>query len=309
MVLFIDEATRMRRVYFIKTKDKVPDMLARFIADVVSPAGHTVKRFHSDNAGEYVGEDMQRYLARRNIKRTTSVPYNPHQNGIAERALRETTEKARAIHIESGLDERFWCDAVHTATYAINRTPTSSLGYLSPYEAWTGNKPSLTHMRRFGSLAVVIDETRVGKLNPRGINGIFLGYALNNPGYYVYHGGRVHTSDDVTFDEARRGVDFVANTATRNDNQWNTMYDPKAETATNEGETTETWTSNNINKHQESHTHTNTGEAQPRRSIPGQRCRQKPRTIREAQPQTGQTCHQGPYPIREAQPRRAKTGQ
>ena len=236
MIIFICEATRMRRVYFAKSKAEVPDKLAMFVADVITPAGHTVKRFHSDNAGEYVGDKMQRYLANRNIRRSTSVPYNPHQNGIAERALKETTEKARAIHIESGLDERFWCYAMHTATYAINRTPTSCLGYISPYEAWTKHKPTLTHMRRFGSLAVMVDETRVGKLNPRGNNAVFLGYALNNPGYYVFHNGRVHTTDDVSFDEARRGVDHMPELQQASSIQWEANYMPINQNPKIEGE-------------------------------------------------------------------------
>ena len=54
---------------------------------------------------------------------------------------------------DSGLPKRFWAEALSTATYLRNRSPTTSLPKITPFEAWTGNKPNLMHLKVFGCQA------------------------------------------------------------------------------------------------------------------------------------------------------------
>lgn len=49
----------------------------------------------------------------------------------------------------AGLEQKFWVEAVATACYLINRSPTLSLVDKTPIEAWLGHKPSLRHLRVF----------------------------------------------------------------------------------------------------------------------------------------------------------------
>ena len=186
----------------MKNKDEVLNMLKNFVADVLTPAGHEMKRFHSDGAGEYTCGEMVKYLADNKVTRTTSTPYRPHQNGIAERAWRETIEKAVALLIAAGLPERYWTHAVDTATYCINRTPSRVLDSKSPLEAWTGEKPDLSNMRIFGSLAFIKDRHKQNKLTPKASLGVFVGYSMNSPGYHIRICENLRTTIDVDFDEA-----------------------------------------------------------------------------------------------------------
>jgi hypothetical protein len=47
----------------------------------------------------------------------------------------------------------FWGEAVVTAVYILNRSPTKALNGRTPYEAWHGRKPAVSRIRVFGCLA------------------------------------------------------------------------------------------------------------------------------------------------------------
>ncbi len=53
----------------------------------------------------------------------------------------------------ANLPMSFWTYAVHAAVYLRNRSPTRALNNVTPYEAWRGEKPSLSHLRVFGCRA------------------------------------------------------------------------------------------------------------------------------------------------------------
>jgi hypothetical protein len=49
-----------------------------------------------------------------------------------------------------GLPAAFWGEAVTTAVFILNRSPTTSLKGVTPYEAWHGKKPDVSFLRTFG---------------------------------------------------------------------------------------------------------------------------------------------------------------
>ena len=52
--------------------------------------------------------------------------------------------------IQSRLPQKFWVEALSTAVYLHNRSPTKGLADMTPFEAWTGIKPDVKHLRSFG---------------------------------------------------------------------------------------------------------------------------------------------------------------
>ena len=52
-ITFVDDCTRKVWVYSLKTKDKALETFVRWITEVQNRSGHKVKRFWSDNWGEY----------------------------------------------------------------------------------------------------------------------------------------------------------------------------------------------------------------------------------------------------------------
>ena len=68
-----------------------------------------------------------------------------------------------------------------TATYLINRSPSTALEFKTPEEKWKGKPPNLSHLRVFGCSAYAHQSE--GKLEPRALKCIFLGYPQGTKGY------------------------------------------------------------------------------------------------------------------------------
>ncbi|KAK0588475.1 hypothetical protein LWI29_001474 [Acer saccharum] len=110
--------------------------------------------------------------------------HTPQQNGVAERMNRTVLEKVRCLLIGSGLSLNFWGEAAATVAYLINRSPSTAIALKTPEEIWTGRPPSLKHLRVFGCAAYAHQSE--GKLEPRSLKGVFLGYPLGVKGYRVW---------------------------------------------------------------------------------------------------------------------------
>ena len=57
LALFYDVATKYMVVYPLRSKDENTTATKRFCADLRAYGGDTIKRFHSDNGGEYTGKE------------------------------------------------------------------------------------------------------------------------------------------------------------------------------------------------------------------------------------------------------------
>ena len=96
-----------------------------------------------------------------------------------------------------------------TAAYIKNRSPTRGLSADKiPFEVLNGFKPSVAHLRRFGSPCSVKDlMPGQGKLSPRSWDGIFIGYAHNKRAWRVWDptSRQVFMARDVIFNEDGTG--------------------------------------------------------------------------------------------------------
>lgn len=52
-------------------------------------------------------------------------------------------DKTKAIFTESELSKDLWNEAIFTATYLTNRSPTSKVKGMTPYEKWYITKPNI----------------------------------------------------------------------------------------------------------------------------------------------------------------------
>lgn len=60
---------------------------------------------------------------------------------------------ARCMLHKKKLSNNYWDKAISTVVYVLNRSPTTSLQYTVPKEAWDGKKVNVSHFRIFGSVA------------------------------------------------------------------------------------------------------------------------------------------------------------
>jgi hypothetical protein len=103
-----------------------------------------------------------------------------------------------------GVPSKYWGEAVTTAVYLLNRSPTKSVQDKTPYEAWHGKKPRVDHLRTFGCLAHVTKiGPGVGKLSDRSTKMVLLGYEAGTKGYRLVDPSteKLHISRVVVFEE------------------------------------------------------------------------------------------------------------
>lgn len=80
------------------------------------------------------------------------MAYFPQQNGVAERKNRTIVETARTMLYEKRRLIKLWGEAVNTAVHILNKCHTSALKNKTSFEAFSGRKSGVKHMRVFGSL-------------------------------------------------------------------------------------------------------------------------------------------------------------
>ena len=95
-----------------------------------------------------------------------------------------------------------WAELCQTAVYVLNRTAKSSEDK-SPFEAWTGKKPNIKHLRVIGSVCYVhIPDCKRRKMDKKAIQGYLIGYDGDERyGIYIKNQYKVILSRDVVFQE------------------------------------------------------------------------------------------------------------
>ena len=77
-----------------------------------------------------------------------------------------------------------WGEAMNAAIYTLNRHPKKATEGKTLFEAWSGNKPNISHLRVFGceAFSYIIFEKRK-KLDKKAKKCIFMGYDSHHRGY------------------------------------------------------------------------------------------------------------------------------
>lgn len=203
-ITFVDDFSRKVYVYFLKNKMDIKSVFIKFKEEVENELEKKIKILRSDNGKEYCNKEFLDFLATSGIKHQTSVPYTPEQNGLAERMNRTLVERAKCMLFEANLKKTYWAEAVATAAHIINRSPSRVLDEVTPYEKWTGKKPNISHLKIFGSKAMVhVPKQKRLKWDRKSQELIFVGYCENTKGYRLYDPVRKQMviSRDVIFIE------------------------------------------------------------------------------------------------------------
>ncbi|KAJ8715602.1 hypothetical protein PYW07_010084 [Mythimna separata] len=201
-VTFIDDYSRKVSVYFMKNKSETLEKFKEFKNLVENETNKRIKILRTDNGKEYVNNEFKLFLCKSGIQHQTSNPYTPQQNGMAERMNRTLVEKAKCLILNSRLQKCFWAEAISTAVYITNRSPTKALDYKTPYEMWTGKKPNLNNLKIFGCHAMVhVPKENRQKWDSKAVKMIFVGYCDFTKGYRLYDENkkRIYKSRDVVF--------------------------------------------------------------------------------------------------------------
>ncbi|CAL9086513.1 unnamed protein product, partial [Musa textilis] len=111
-------------------------------------------------------------------------------------------DMVRSMMSYSSVPDSMWGEALRTAMYILNRVPSKSVPS-TPFELWTGRKPSLRHLHIWGCSAEIrVFNPHEKKLDPRTISGYFIGYPEKSKGYKFYcpnHSMRIVESGNARF--------------------------------------------------------------------------------------------------------------
>ena len=207
---FIDDYTRYVWMYILKSKNQVFEKFVEWKALVETSSGRKLKTLRTDNGGEYTSAEFTMYLKKEGVRHEFTVPKTPQQNGVAERMNRTLVEAVRSMLSDAQLPKKFWAEALSTAVYLRNRSPTAAVQGKMPFEAWTKQKPDVGHLKAFGCLCyahIAKDERQ--KFDGKAKCCIMLGYGTETKAYRLYdiERQRVFFSRDVVFNESKRGFE------------------------------------------------------------------------------------------------------
>ena len=99
-------------VYFLKGKDQVLEIFKEFHYYTTNLSGKHIKILRTDNGGEYCSKAFEVYLKEKGITHQLTVPYNPAQNGVAQRMNRTIVESVRSLLLHSNTPTELWAEAV-----------------------------------------------------------------------------------------------------------------------------------------------------------------------------------------------------
>ncbi|CAI7856300.1 unnamed protein product, partial [Closterium sp. NIES-54] len=159
----VDDHTRAVWVYPLKTKGEVAAaVLKEWMSRAQRESGHKVKVIRTDNGGEFIGADFEAVLKKKGIQHQLTVPYNPQQNGVAERFNRTLQEGARTLLGRAGLPDPFWVTTLRQVALVKNRV-LASVGDKQwvPYTKWYGSAPAVNMLRAYGCMVVFHQQQKL----------------------------------------------------------------------------------------------------------------------------------------------------
>ena len=205
LCLYIDFYTERWFVFCIAKKSEQKDCFKRL------HKGHYLNRniqigiFFSDQGGEFMDQDFQKYLLEANIQAKDTGAHASERNGKVERAFRTIVELSTSSLVAANLSMCWWGEAAKHVVYTLNRIRVVRDTGKSPVELDGEPAPDLRFLRAFGSYCLVHLEgdDRV-KFGPKARPGRLVGYGSSSKVYKVAllpDMMQIVQSHNVTFDE------------------------------------------------------------------------------------------------------------
>ncbi|KAD5802269.1 hypothetical protein E3N88_13629 [Mikania micrantha] len=194
-ITFIDDYSRYMYLYLIKDKSESLTTFKDYKTEVENQLDLKIKVVRSDRGGEYYGRHTDvgqalgpfyEFCKGQGIVNQYTMPGTPQQNGVAERRNRTLMNMVRSMLANSDLPSFLWTEALKTTVHILNRVPSKSVPK-TPYELWTGRKPSLRYMKVWGCLAEAkLYNPFLKKLDMKIVTCYFIGYPDHSKGYRFY---------------------------------------------------------------------------------------------------------------------------
>ncbi|GKB77441.1 retrovirus-related pol polyprotein from transposon TNT 1-94 [Tanacetum coccineum] len=199
----VDDYSKRVWVYILGFKHEAFEKFKEWKQLVENQTMRTVKKLRTDNGLEFCNREFEQLCIESGIARHLTVARTPQQNGVAERMNRTLMDKVRCLLIQCGLPKTFWAEATCTIAYLLNRSPSTAIEKKTPMEMWSGHPSNYGMLRIFG--CVTYPHDKQGKLEPRAIKCVLLGYPEGVKGYRLYRfddkSHKIVTSKNMVFNK------------------------------------------------------------------------------------------------------------
>lgn len=206
-LLIVDRATRYIWVFPLRSRSVNLDLIDLFLRTHGLRSTAT-KIMRTDGEGSLAESGpFRRLLLTHGYVLEKTATDTSAQNGIAERPHRTLGEMTRCLLYSAQMSIIFWADAMVYSAYIYNRLYHETIEDV-PYNAWTGKRANIKHMRAFGSRVIVKKSgPRPTKGDPHYYDGRFLRFTSTdrNLVYYDDVTHRDKTARHCTIDEFHFG--------------------------------------------------------------------------------------------------------
>ncbi|MBW0541875.1 hypothetical protein O181_081590, partial [Austropuccinia psidii MF-1] len=223
-MLVQDHFSSLVTVYPLRSKAEAGSCLIDWVKKFNNLTNFNVKRIQTDNASEFLSNNLKRFFEESGITHETIIPYKHHQAGKVEPTNRTISEAAQSMMIDSGIDVCLWPYAFRQAVWVFNRV-VHGFSDKTPYEMVMGRKPSLGVLRVFCCRAYMHNLTHKKDLSPKAKELIHLGIAEDSKGWLFWDAvsKQVVWSASVVFDEGDVGK---ATIPSAHSIEINNLFDP-----------------------------------------------------------------------------------
>ncbi|GJZ85182.1 retrovirus-related pol polyprotein from transposon TNT 1-94 [Tanacetum coccineum] len=205
-LVIVDDYSRYTWTRFLKHKNEAFDQFEILSKRIQTQKGCPIISIRTDHGREFDNEvQFGAFCDANGITHNFSAPHTPQSNGVVERKNRTLQDMTRTMLNEQSIPQKFWCNAVYTATYILNRILIRPFLGKTPYELFKGKNPSLEYFKVFGSKCFILNtKDYLTKFDPKSTEGLFLGYSPNSKAYVILNREtmRVEESLNVKFDES-----------------------------------------------------------------------------------------------------------
>ncbi|GJZ69062.1 retrovirus-related pol polyprotein from transposon TNT 1-94 [Tanacetum coccineum] len=205
-LVIINDYSRYTYTRFLKQKNEAFDHFEILSKKIQVQKGCLIISIHTDHGWEFDNEvQFGAFCNANGITYNFSASRTPQSNGVVERKNQTLQEMSRTMLNEQGIPQNFWCNAVDTSTYILNRILIRHFLGKTPYDLFKGKKPSLEYFKVFGSKCFILNtKDYLTKFDPKSTEGIFLRYSPNSKAYIILNKEtmRIEESINVKFDES-----------------------------------------------------------------------------------------------------------
>ncbi|GJZ24905.1 retrovirus-related pol polyprotein from transposon TNT 1-94 [Tanacetum coccineum] len=121
-LVVVDDYSRYTWTRFLKTKNEAFEKFKILSRKIQNQLGSSIIAIRTDHGREFDNEvQFGAYCDAQGITHNFLALRTPQTNGVVERKNRTLQEMSRTMLNEQSIPQKFWCNAIDTSTYILNR--------------------------------------------------------------------------------------------------------------------------------------------------------------------------------------------